>query len=129
MKKNDFCILKNGDCGYYDGEDTIITSIGEEYPLSEVQFALRYADNVAAVEEQSGSGDGVVFPVTETGSRGLTVVLLQTALKCRGYYDGKIDGDFGLQTYNSLHRYRDDNGLDGETVADAEVYQLLFADN
>lgn len=45
------------------------------------------------------------------GSKGETVKELQTILKNKGYYDGRIDGDFGTLTEESLKKYQKKQGL------------------
>lgn len=90
---------------------------------NDIQFIIRYTEQGA---ELMGYNDEAILPDLEIGARGLAVVLAQTALQCKGYYKGKIDGDFGKQTYDAVRRFREDNYLLGDTVVDQECYKFLF---
>ena len=52
------------------------------------------------------------------------VKAIQSALKALGYYDGRIDGDFGPKSKRAYTRWRQARGYSGE-VSDAEVTELL----
>ena len=126
IKDNDFVLDKSGRVLGYVFRDEILTPEGSE-PLDpdRVSFLLRFSPDGGTIIDKVEES-GVVFPETEYGSTGLTVVLLQTALKCRGYYTGAIDGDFGHMTHGALYRFMTDEGISGDTVATNEVYQKLF---
>ncbi|RAP46439.1 MAG: hypothetical protein BZ136_07475 [Methanosphaera sp. rholeuAM74] len=47
----------------------------------------------------------------QKGSQGTNVKELQTILKNKGYYAGKIDGDYGNFTVEAVKQYQKDNGL------------------
>lgn len=130
MKDNDIIVTATGAIGIYtDGQ--ITTPDGDPLEESAAAFALRMIPGDPDVTEMhfgETEPEGIVFPDTSVGSKGLTVVLLQQALACRGYYQGKIDGDFGNQTHNALYQFRRASGMFGETVADMTVYKKLFSE-
>lgn len=131
MKNNDIIVTATGAIGIYrDGE--IRTPDGDPLGDGAAEFALRMIPGDPDVLDVSfPAGDqteGIIFPETRVGSKGLTVVLLQQALSCRGFYQGKIDGDFGEKTHKALYNFRRSAGLYGETVADMEVYKKLFSE-
>lgn len=130
MKNNDIIITATGAIGIYqDGK--ITTPEGDPLEESAAEFALRMIPGDPDVTEMhfgETASDGIVFPETRVGSKGLTVCLLQQALKCRGFDPGMIDGDFGNQTHKALYDFRRSSGMFGETVADMEVYQKLFTE-
>lgn len=45
------------------------------------------------------------------GSKGEDVKTIQTLLSSRGYYDGRIDGDYGVYTENAVKQFQRRNGL------------------
>ena len=125
MKDNDIIVTGTGAVGIvHDGE--IITPTGDCLDPSAAEFALRMLPEDPDTLEIEQPASGIVFPETQIGSKGLTVVLLQTALKCRGYDPGTIDGDFGNKTHQALYDFKKAEGIPGETVADNTVYQKLF---
>lgn len=128
MKNNDIVITHTGAVGiFFDGK--ITTPDGDPLEPGCEAFALRMLPGDPDTAEMSydmDSGSGIVFPETRAGSKGLTVALLQQALKCRGFDPGPIDGDFGTKTHSALYAFRRSCGMDGETVADMPVYKKLF---
>lgn len=125
MKDNDIIITGTGALGIVkDGE--IVTPDGDHLDPAAAEFALRMLPEDPDTLEIEQPASGIVFPETQIGSKGLTVVLLQTALKCRGFDPGTIDGDFGTQTHRALHDYMKAEGIPGDTVATMSVYKKLF---
>ena len=128
MKNNDIVITHTGAVGiFFDGK--ITTPDGDPLEPGCEAFALRMLPGDPDTAEMSydmDTGSGIVFPETRAGSKGLTVALLQQALKCRGFNPGNIDGDFGNQTHAALYAFRRSCGMTGETVADMAVYKKLF---
>ncbi|MDP4144419.1 MAG: spore cortex-lytic enzyme [Bacillota bacterium] len=51
------------------------------------------------------------------GSRGSTVITIQTKLKNWGYYNGSVDGIYGYQTYLSVKSFQTKNGLTPDGIA------------
>lgn len=124
-KENDFVVMPDGRAGIYNGE-VIKLANGEEVPAEEAAFILRYDPEGVTVTETAP--DGITFPEVSVGDRGLVVCLIQQALKCRAY-PCDVDGVFGPQTHAALREFMRDNNLTGDTVATAEVYKKLFADD
>lgn len=130
MKDNDIIVTATGALGiYHDGK--ITTTDGDPLEKGCEEFILRMipGDPDTLKMNFGETEDGIRFPETKAGSRGLTVALLQQALACRGYYNAKIDGDFGELTHAALYRYRKETGFSGDTVADMQVYKKLFEEN
>lgn len=124
IQNGDMIIARDGVSGLVvDG--SIFWADGQPRDDSQMEFAIRYTDTGAIIAEDK-TATPVDFPDLEIGSHGLAVVLAQTALKCKGYYKGKIDGDFGKQTYDAVRKFRTDNYLSGETIIDHECYKYLF---
>ena len=118
----DMAVAKDGTTGMVVDEQ-IFWCDGKARDDSEIQFIIRYTEQGA---ELMGYNEEAILPDLEIGSRGLAVVLAQTALQCKGYYKGIIDGDFGKQTYDAVRRFREDNYLSGDTVVNHECYTYLF---
>ena len=128
MRDNDIIITATGAIGIY-ADGRITTPEGDPLEESAAAFALRMIPGDPDVTEMhfgETEPEGIIFPDTSVGSKGLTVVLLQQALACRGYYQGKIDGDFRELTHKALYQFRKDIGMTGETIADMAVYKKLF---
>ncbi|MCD4719783.1 MAG: peptidoglycan-binding protein [Desulfobacula sp.] len=52
--------------------------------------------------------------------------LIQTRLKDLGYYNKKIDGDFGRGSKKALKNFRNDNGLEDNSTWDLSTQKILF---
>lgn len=59
------------------------------------------------------------------GSRGTEVTNIQKKLKQWGYYDGKVDGIFGYQTYKAVRSFQYKNGLKVDGVVGPETLSAL----
>jgi len=59
------------------------------------------------------------------GSRGTEVTNIQKKLKQWGYYNGKIDGIFGYQTYKAVRYFQYKNGLKVDGVVGPETLSAL----
>jgi N-acetylmuramoyl-L-alanine amidase len=51
------------------------------------------------------------------GSRGATVIEIQTKLKNWGYYTGAVDGAYGYNTYLAVKYFQRKNGLNADGIA------------
>lgn len=122
LQNGDMVIAHDGVSGLTVDGDVFWTD-GKARDISEISFAVRYTETGAVI---TGEETSVLFPELEIGSKGLAVVLAQTALKCKGYYNGKIDGDFGQLTYEAVRKFRQDNYLQGDTIVDDMCYKFLF---
>ena len=59
------------------------------------------------------------------GSTGDTVIQIQKKLKNWGYYDGTIDGVFGLKTEEAVKAFQKKNGLTADGVVGAKTLAAL----
>ena len=60
------------------------------------------------------------------GSRGSDVKTLQTALKDKGFYSGKIDGIYGKKTVSAVKAFQRKNGLKADGVAGPKTLGKLY---
>lgn len=63
--------------------------------------------------------------LSKLGSRGDEVYQIQTRLKQWGYYDGDIDGIFGLQTQRAVKKFQEKNGLTADGIAGTLTLQAM----
>ena len=69
-----------------------------------------------------------VLAVSQMGSMGEEVSAVQSALKGRGYYDGKVDGIYGTVTKNAVTKFQKDNGLKTDGIAGKQTLKALRID-
>ena len=55
--------------------------------------------------------------------------MLQIVLKSYGYYDGKIDGEFGSNSKNALLKFQSSNNIDADGIVDTEICNLFLDKN
>ena len=67
------------------------------------------------------------YKTLKTGSRGSDVKKMQTALKEKGYYSGKLDGIFGKGTLSAVKAFQKDNGLKTDGIAGPQTLGKLYA--
>lgn len=124
-KNGDMVVASNGETGLV--VDGAVFWTGDPHGDDEISFIVRYTEQGAELlGDQQAPDTPVYFPVCEIGAKGLTVLLAQTALKCKGYYRGNLDGDFGKMTYDAVRKFREDNHLQGDSVLDDDCYKFLF---
>jgi len=76
---------------------------------------------------QSGQAELVFSKATiKYGAKGSDVRELQGRLKYLGYYHGKVDGDFGYQTLQSLKRFQSAFGLKADGIAGSKTKLKLW---
>lgn len=124
FKTGDIAIAQNGDRGIFI-DDSFMWA-GSDHEPDDIAFLIRYTDTGAEIHADQTDPAPDFLPELEIGSKGLMVLLAQTALKCKGYYRGNLDGDFGKMTYDAVRRFREDNYLTGDTIIDKQTYQFLF---
>lgn len=63
--------------------------------------------------------------LSKRGSRGDEVLNIQKRLSSWGYYDGKIDGIYGLETENAVKKFQKKHSLTPDGVAGAATLEKL----
>lgn len=123
LRNGDIVIASNGDRGIVTENDILWASPYHE--IEDIEFAIRYTETTTEIISENAETEDY-FPEQEIGSKGLTVLLAQTALKCKGYYTGNLDGDFRNKTFNAVRKFREDNYLSGDSIMDKQFYKFLF---
>lgn len=65
------------------------------------------------------------FPSVKKGDNNGYVTLLQTNLKNRGYYEGKVDGKFGDKTEKALNEFQKDAKKPQNATVGGKTWALL----
>ena len=66
-----------------------------------------------------------VEAISYWGATGDEVIQIQTRLKNWGYYNGKIDGVYGTETFNAVKSFQRKNGLTADGVAGSQTLSAL----
>jgi peptidoglycan hydrolase-like protein with peptidoglycan-binding domain len=66
-------------------------------------------------------------PTLLPGSQGQAITQVQQLLKAKGYYQGRIDGDFGVATRDAIANFQCANGLTVDGKVGAQTWQKLQA--
>ncbi len=66
--------------------------------------------------------------ILKSGAQGEAVADIQARLQALGYYEGKIDGDFGGGTKAAVQAFQQMNGLDDDGVVGAKTLAILYSD-
>ncbi len=67
------------------------------------------------------------LPTLLPGSKGTAVAQAQQLLKDKGYYQGRIDGDFGMGTRDAIAAFQSANGLTVDGKVGEKTWQKLQA--
>lgn len=124
FQNGDIAIAVNGDRGIFVVDSFLWA--GSQHPDDEISFLIRYTDTETIIHADQTDPVPDFLPDLEIGNKGLMVLLAQTALRCKGYYKGNLDGDFGKKTYDAVRQFREDNYMTGDTIIDKETYKFLF---
>ncbi|MFZ4729569.1 MAG: peptidoglycan-binding domain-containing protein [Pseudanabaena sp.] len=65
--------------------------------------------------------------ILRQGSKGSAVAELQQLLQSKGFYSGKIDGDFGAGTTNAVLKFQKENGLVPDGIVGSSSWAKLRA--
>ena len=63
--------------------------------------------------------------ILRQGSKGSAVAELQQLLQSKGFYSGKIDGDFGAGTTNAVLKFQKENGLVPDSIVGSSSWAKL----
>lgn len=66
-----------------------------------------------------------LFPILLSGATGAAVAEAQKLLKNQGYYQGQIDGDFGMMTRDAIVAFQRANSLTIDGKVGAQTWQKL----
>ena len=66
-----------------------------------------------------------VLALSKMGSRGSEVTKIQTILKEKGFYTGKIDGIYGTMTRNAVIKFQKSRGLTADGIAGKNTLAAL----
>lgn len=66
-----------------------------------------------------------VLEFVSWGTKGSLVRQVQEKLKSRGYYDGAVDGIYGMQTYEAIVQFQKDNKLKADGIAGSRTLEKL----
>lgn len=86
---------------------------------------LRASSPVPSTPQPTPSAQ--VLPTLLPGSQGQAVAQAQQLLKAKGYYQGRIDGDFGVGTRDAIAAFQRANGLTVDGKVGAQTWQKLQA--
>ncbi|MEL6353533.1 MAG: peptidoglycan-binding protein [Cyanobacteria bacterium J06627_28] len=106
-----------------------IAQVSSSSQLSANRFTVAQLDEPATIEDDFGELDSA-SNVLSIGSEGPAVIALQTRLQDIGYYDGRIDGIYGLGTQRAVRAFQESQGfsvtgrLDNGTWDAIEAFDL-----
>ncbi|AFZ03089.1 peptidoglycan-binding protein [Calothrix sp. PCC 6303] len=78
-----------------------------------VNFKLAQAESTVTPSSSPQTSDSINLKIGTSGSQ---VEALQTQLKQLGFYDGVVDGNYGVSTRNSLSRFQAKQGLPADGI-------------
>lgn len=74
--------------------------------------------------------DPVSLPTLKRGNKGVSVAMMQIALKCHGYWSGILsswaDGDFGSGTESKLKQFQQKYGITADGVCGNQTWYCLL---
>ncbi|MGE5657830.1 MAG: peptidoglycan-binding domain-containing protein [Actinomycetota bacterium] len=65
-------------------------------------------------------------PILSYGSEGDSVRDVQSFLSQRGFYQGQIDGVFGVETSNAVRQFQQSNNLNNDGVIGPETWEAMI---
>lgn len=136
--------LRLQELGYYNGEADGQYGSGTRQAVEAFQRQNGLdPDGIAgeATLSRLESPDAAVFAATpvptstpeaallQSGSKGDQVKQLQQRLQELGYYNGKIDGDFGKGTRDAVRLFQQQHDLDPDGIAGSRTLKMLYSEN
>ena len=82
-----------------------------------------------ATAEPEPTATPTPYATLSKGSKGASVIELQTRLTELGYMDSEIDGDFGNKTKTAVQLFQKAAGMETSGIADVETQLALFAED
>ena len=117
------------------GNDTFraVASFQEDHGLPVTGIAdpatMKAIDSVAYIVSPEPDGGKFWLPDLQLGDKGDEVVLLQAALRTRGFDCGAADGIFGAKTQAAVNRFKENRKLDPDGIVNTETWKLLLGVN
>jgi len=83
--------------------------------------------SLRAVSQTVSQTPVTTLPTLLPGSKGAAVTQAQQLLKAKGYYQGRIDGDFGMVTRDAIAAFQRANGLTVDGKVGEQTWKKLQA--
>ncbi|MBQ8670487.1 MAG: peptidoglycan-binding protein [Oscillospiraceae bacterium] len=87
---------------------------------------IKVSKNSTVAKEDEIAAIGTPPGAMRIGDDNSDVKKLQKALKILGYYDGKLDGDYGSGTTAAVKAYQEDHKLEADGVAGRSTVKSIF---
>lgn len=114
-------------------EVTLLDTSGKWYKVSYGKYTgyvmkkyVKTGKNSVVANQSKIEALGDAPGALRIGNSGRDVTKLQKALDILGYYDGRIDGDYGAGTTAAVMAYQEDQGLEADGVAGKTTIASLF---
>lgn len=117
------------------GSDTFraVAAFQEDHGLPVTGIAdpatIKAINSVTYVVSPEPDGGKFWLPDLQLGDKGDEVVLLQAALRIRGFDCGSADGIFGAKTQAAVNRFKESRKLDPDGIVNTETWKLLLGVN
>lgn len=117
-----------------EGEDVdVLGTSGSWYKVRYGSFTgyvmkkyVNVSKNSAVAKEDDIAAIGTPPGAMRIGDDNSDVKKLQKALKILGYYDGKLDGNYGSGTTEAVKAYQEDHKLEADGVAGRSTVKSIF---
>jgi hypothetical protein len=98
---------------------------GDNVPAAVLEFAGGSLPNISAPANSAPKAQKSVAPASSTNDDDSDAKKLQRALKQKGFYKGKVDGDIGQKTKEAIKAFKVANGLKPDFFPGPKVKELL----
>ncbi|MBE5793345.1 MAG: peptidoglycan-binding protein [Clostridiales bacterium] len=117
-----------------EGEEVVVTaSSGSWYKVRYGNFSgyimkkyIKVSKNSTVAKKDEIAAIGTPPGAMRIGDDNSDVKKLQKALKILGYYDGRLDGDYGSGTTAAVKAYQKDHKLEADGVAGRSTVKSIF---
>ncbi|MBD2188529.1 peptidoglycan-binding domain-containing protein [Pseudanabaena mucicola] len=79
----------------------------------------------SSVSNSTTAPTSSLLPILLSGATGTAVAQAQQLLKNQGYYQGQVDGDFGMKTRDAIVAFQRANSLTIDGKVGAQTWQKL----